>query len=297
MVPVTGSNSVAEFLQAIADVIWPLVVLAAILLLRDDLRQLLRRLRRGRFFGQEFELEESLDRLEKRTDEAEAEVPPEPIRIRGEPVAARKDELTDQVFSAAQADPRLGLMLLASEMEGEMRRLLASLGALEGRQFGPFLGEWMKLARRAGLPESTASVVSEFWRIRNNIVHGRAVPDEVVLRAIDLGLGIMRIIRSIPHETYTVAHVGIPLYEDPGGTSPRNDVRGLILETTTEDGRTTRRVFPTTRQDLQPGQRVAWEWNMERTWGETWYRDPDSGQLAYAWTSSAEFVGRPLDEV
>jgi hypothetical protein len=30
--------------------------------------------------------------------------------------------------------------------------------------------------------------------------------------------------------------------------------------------------------------------------GPTWYRDPDTGELALAWDGSLEFVGRNLDD-
>lgn len=56
------------------------------------------------------------------------------------------------------------------------------------------------------------------------------------------------------------------------------------------------RIFPTTRDHFKKGKRVAWEWSDHRSWGESWYRDPDSNEIKYAWTGSLEFVGRHLED-
>jgi len=49
----------AEMIHALADFAWPAVALVVAWMFQDDLRQALRRLRRGRFFGQEVELDQS----------------------------------------------------------------------------------------------------------------------------------------------------------------------------------------------------------------------------------------------
>lgn len=53
--------------------------------------------------------------------------------------------------------------------------------------------------------------------------------------------------------------------------------------------------YPTTRQ-YGPGSRVTWAWNMDITFGEAWYRDPEDQQVKYAWTSSGEFIGEVIPE-
>jgi hypothetical protein len=42
---------------------------------------------------------------------------------------------------------------------------------------------------------------------------------------------------------------------------------------------------------------VTWSWDMSNVWPESWYRDPETDTIEYAWTGSAEFAGRPLDEL
>jgi hypothetical protein len=118
-----------------------------------------------------------------------------------------------------------------------------------------------------------------------------------VLRALDSGLTILRALRAIPHEVHVVYHPGVELFADAELTQQLPNVRGVILESTSPDGATTHlRIFPTTSRHFQKGKRVAWEWHDATTWGPAWYREPDTGETKQAWHSSAEFIGRHLDE-
>jgi hypothetical protein len=120
-----------------------------------------------------------------------------------------------------------------------------------------------------------------------------------ILSVIDTGLSLLRTIRSIPHKINFVSNPGIRLFEDSDGQRPRNDVNGLILDTQSPGGMEKRkRIFPTTRIDYyQVGKRVSWEWNLEKHWGETWYKDLDTKEFRLAWSKSIEFVGRHFDEL
>jgi len=42
---------------------------------------------------------------------------------------------------------------------------------------------------------------------------------------------------------------------------------------------------------------VSWEWNMNNVWEAAWYRDPDTNEVKPAWSSSAEFIGRDLNNL
>ena len=77
----------AALLEAIAALVtplfWPAVVVAVLYLFKDEIRELLGRLRRGVILGQEIELEESLSQLKQTADEAASEVaalPPGELR-------------------------------------------------------------------------------------------------------------------------------------------------------------------------------------------------------------------------
>jgi hypothetical protein len=130
------------------------------------------------------------------------------------------------------------------------------------------------------------------------IVHGHPeISDQEVLRALDVGLTLLNVVRALPYERHVVIDANLPVFGDAGGGNRRDDVTAVLLGTdSAENGRRYSRAFPTTRTNFVPGQEVAWEWDMRNVWGESWYRDRD-GNLKYGWRASAEFVGRPLDEL
>jgi hypothetical protein len=119
-----------------------------------------------------------------------------------------------------------------------------------------------------------------------------------ILRAIDSGLVILKAIKALPQERHTVHQNNVDLYSDPECQELREDCKGVILESLSAGGAITAyRIFPTTRDQYEKGMRVSWTWNGSRQWGDTWYRDPESHEIRYAWSSSVEFVGRDLDRL
>jgi hypothetical protein len=129
-------------------------------------------------------------------------------------------------------------------------------------------------------------------------VHGRQASEDEIVSAIDSGLTLLRAIKLIPAEVNVVYRTGLPLYADDQCTQVITDVKGILLETTSSGGlKKVFRIFPTTRAHFKVGERVAWEWNLGRTWREAWYRHPDTNEVQYAWRESAEFVGRNLSDI
>jgi hypothetical protein len=151
------------------------------------------------------------------------------------------------------------------------------------------------MMRRLSLPPSLSRAVGQFYEVRNRIVHGHDVTADDALRALDSGLKILSTIRSLPHEVHVVRFPAVEVYADAAGTE-RREIDGLVLDTRTPGGETRRDVFPT-RRSYQEGQAVTWEWDLSSTWPESWYRDPNTREVVYAWSSAAEFAGRPLDEI
>jgi hypothetical protein len=89
---------------------------------------------------------------------------------------------------------------------------------------------------------------------------------------------------------YEVIDVELPLFTDSAGGSTRSEYVGVLLRLY-ESGKVYNRVSPTTRGRYKKGQFVrAAPWDMTVAVGETWYRDSISGEIRYAWTSSALFV-------
>jgi hypothetical protein len=288
----------AGLLKAIAALLWPIFAFTALFVFKPELRAVLARLKKGKLLGQEIELEDSLNRLDRSASAAVAEasagaapqLPPPPGEV------ARLEEVTDRVLSEATQSPKAALLLLASEIERGVRLILESSGwAPPGRPI-PIGQAFAILAQRAQLPNSLLVALRDFSDVRNRAVHGHEASDDDVIRAIDSGLRILQALQTLPHAIHTVYHPGAPLYEDPDGRVERQGLRALVLDNEAKPGRgrVTRSVHPTSRTDYKKGQRVSWEWNMSRVISESWYRDPDAGDIKYAWTSSAEFSGRPI---
>jgi len=291
-----------ELLQGIASLLWPLTVVAAFVIFRKELGSLIDRIRRAKGAGLEIELDRKLDDLLE--DVAELEVV-SPTRTEGSEdvpaeeakVASETEEVVRMILQTAATSPKAGLMLLSSELETAMRRVLAEVGhypakPISIRQMGS------ELRRVAGLPDHLLDAIDDFTEVRNRIVHGQPdVLERDTLRAVDIGLSLLRAIRALPYERHVVVASGLEVFSDPDGKLPLDGVTAVVLAAQDHQGNTLRQEpFPTTRRHFKPGMHVAWEWDGSHTWGECWYLDP-SGGIEYAWTSSAEFVGRDVDEL
>ena len=292
----------AEFLRAISALLWPTLGFVALFVLKAELKDLLNRVRKGKVLGQEIELSESLEKLsasaEKTASEVAALPPAPPAALPAADSLTADSALEREVLGELGRSPKAALMLLASGMEREVRQLLASMGRLDPRRPLSFPQAIQVLDESGGLLRHVAGSVDQFWSVRNRLVHGRSASDEDIIRAIDSGLVILRTIKGIPHEQNVVHHPGVEVFSDREGKTLRAGVRAIVLETTSPGGaKTTRRVYPTTRTHFEKGMRVAWDWSFDLGWGESWYRDPHSGLIEYGWTSSAEFIGRDLNDI
>jgi hypothetical protein len=320
----------ADLLHAIAALAWPLLVLTLFIVYKPEVRRLLARLRRGKVLGQDFEF--ALDRLEATLDDAEllsgdevaALPPPQPAPAGPPTVTPPADEaidfeyeelpnggeepsgqrrssfaplarLTDPepaILDEAAVSPKLALIKLSGELERACRRLLAALSEPPEAWQGQTLP---RLASRLPVQAGIRNAIRQFYDVRNKIVHGSddEVDDHAALRALDSGLKILRTLRKLPVRAHVVRHPAVDVFADARGIA-RRATDAVVIENVA--GEPSMQVFPT-RRDYVEGQTVAWEWDFTTIWDESWYRDPDSGEIKYAWTSSAEFAGRPIEEV
>jgi hypothetical protein len=114
--------------------------------------------------------------------------------------------------------------------------------------------------------------------------------------AIDAGLRLLRVLEAIPNYAYEV-RATVPIYIDDAATQEHFEGRGVVRwEFDAQGNQRAYRIYPT-RNTYEPGQRVGWQWSFDRTWGETFWRDPwDDNRVKLAWSQSAEFVGQPLTQ-
>jgi len=209
------------------------------------------------------------------------------------------------ILEEAAASPVVAIMRLTLEIDRELRKLLAVTGNLA--QYHGELPEAIGLLERANgieLPRELKDTLTQFWSLRNHVVHSQ-VSEHLALRALDYGLRILRMVKSIPRYSYVVVRSDIAVYANPACKPPaREDVRGVMLETFSPEGKSMgRQIFPTTKI-YSPGENVSWEWNRqnEKGWGASWYQEPDPNDqgkrtVESAWGESLEFTGRNLDDV
>jgi len=202
--PAITWGELTELIKAVASLAWPIIVLILVLAFKGKLGDLLskRKLKRGKIFGQEFELEEELNRLEQATTPyatpyatMSASVSPEAAQADGQTEVQRQtNDVTSRILAEAGTSPRAALMALAAQLEAELRRLLQEAHApvrptTTWRDSVAFL-------RQREFPEELLESMIRFRDIRNKIVHGYDASNEDVLRAIDVGLRILNAIRA-----------------------------------------------------------------------------------------------------
>ena len=300
-------GDLSNLIKAIASLLWPLLALYFLWLFKSQIGDAIGRLKKGKLLGQEVELNDALETLQQSASQFSDEVaalpnPKEPKSANdseNERGDTENENIIRSVIHEAARSPKAALLILAAEIEKEARQTLASIGKLEGRTHIPISQAIQALDSHYGLPRHMSSSLKLFWDTRNKIIHGRETEEGNVLSAIDSGVTILRSLQALPREVNIVYKPGVPIYSDPECQVKITDATGIILETRSVSGaRTSYRIFPTTRTHFEVGKRVAWEWDMDNTWRDAWYRDSlDSGAIKPAWNSSAEFIGRHLDDL
>jgi hypothetical protein len=294
-------ENINELIIALSKLLWPILTIVIVFLFRSDITKLLTRVRKGKLFGQEIELDPQVLNFQKKVLEAEQELPDiSPDKEIYTQKAEKMDSDISEVLKASEINPEIGILRLSSLLEKEIRLIASSLGDLDGDKRISPIRQFQVLINRKRLPKHTSESLQIFWELRNHIVHGHGQHDKrEILSILDIGLNLLKTIRSIPHEINVVYHPGVDLFEDPECNVKREGVKGIILETTSHDGnKIFKRIFPTTRwQYYKQGKRVSWEWNLSTVWNKTWYVDPDTQEKRPAWSSAGEFIGRHVDEI
>jgi hypothetical protein len=192
-------------------------------------------------------------------------------------------------------DLAVAVLGMGRDLELAARRALAVRGLL-GRA-GVSLAQSVSALQQYGLPPNVPEAVKLFTYVRNRLAHGRTATDHHLHEALSSATTILDAITALPTEINVVYHPGVVVFTNPNCTNRIRDARGVILQTTSPNGVKTFRIFPTTHSHFKKGEQVAWEWNMARIWPAAWFPDPDTGQIKEAWGSSAEFIGRHLDDI
>lgn len=289
----TTFELINELIIAISKILWPIIVLVIVIMFKKEIASLLKRLRKGKLFGQELELDNEIKEFKKATNKASESI--------AEDKSAKKDSSiktnsSDEILNQSTDDPTLGIVILSREIEKELRHIAASSGILKDVQNKSVAYTFQVLVERKQLADSILKSVKIFWDLRNKIVHGLDIEDEKqIIRVLDIGTNLLDTLKDIPREKYLVYKKDVDLFSDPKCENKRTDVKGVILETiSTEGTHTSYNLRPTTKNYYQEKDSVAWEWSFDNQWDKTFYKDPDTEKIIKAFNSSAEFVGRPI---
>ena len=246
-------------------------------------------------------IRDGVDKLQKMIEVGASDSPEISRPATNDPTVALvppNEEPISRVLDEVPKSPKGALLILGAELERELRQLLWSSGWIQGVGKATITRSVEHLVELGVLPKHLGGSVKAFLDVRNRMLHGYGVTEDEILRAVDLGLTILRAVLAIPNAQNRVYHPGVEVYEDPECRRARAGVRGIIIETTSPGSSfATYHVYPTRLATFKKGQRVSWEWNMSMVVGESWYRDVETDAVKLAWSQSAEFVGRNLDGV
>jgi hypothetical protein len=287
----TTFELINELIVAISKILWPIIVLVIVILFKKEIASLLRRLKKGKFLGQELELDNEIKEFKKATDKASKSIT--------EDLQTTKDkdpQKSDEILKISIADPTIGIVVLSKEIEKELLKITASIGLLKELQNKSVAYTFQVLVERKQLADSILKSVKIFWDLRNKIVHGKEIEDEKqIIRVLDIGINLLNTLKNVPRAKYIVYKKDIEVFSDPKCETKRTDVKGVIFETiSSESIHTSYNLRATTKNFYQEGDMVAWEWSFDNQWDRTFYKDPDTGKIVKAFDSSAEFVGRPI---
>jgi hypothetical protein len=153
------------------------------------------------------------------------------------------------IADLAAKDKQAALLRLSVELEKELFVLHGELGLRNETKgllsFRQLVGH---LRRHGAINAETEIGLLEFQRVRNQIAHAATVyPASILTSAIDSGIRLLRVIRGVPREKYTVVDPAVVLYSDEHCLNQITDQVGVMLETTRVDGTKHRQVYPAGR--------------------------------------------------
>jgi hypothetical protein len=207
---VTTAKELSDVISAFAALLWPAGILAMVGWFKPEIQAILSRVKKGKFLGLEFELDE----LQAKTDVAETTGPmnfvisgagsstgtgsvsADGARIDATESAdiANAEAQIEEVLREASRSPRMGLMLLSAKMDRAARELASDFGVGAARTSLSLRMLTRQLLEAEQLTREDAAALDLFSQVRNRIVHGHDADDDEIARAIDSGTRLLRIL-------------------------------------------------------------------------------------------------------
>jgi hypothetical protein len=201
--------------------------------------------------------------------------------------------LEPELAELAERTPGLAVVELGRRIERALKRIAATGGVLPEVRISSLANLTLALAR-LGANDSLVEAINRFRRVRNAAAHDEELSPGAVNSAIESGLRILDALHMFPIAEHIVKHANVPIYADEKRTKRVEGASAVVLRDSLAGDL---HAYPTAQSYFQSGMSVSWEWNIRRTFRESWYRDPDTDEVRYGWTSAAEFIGRRLDKI
>jgi len=95
----------------------------------------------------------------------------------------------------------------------------------------------------------------------------------------------------------TVCWVNVPLYSDPDCQQRIPDMTGVILDNRQHPGNVFAgySIHPTSSNLFKEGGQVIIVYSINSACDESWYRNPETNEITYAWTQHREVIGRMVE--
>ncbi|MEE2839405.1 MAG: hypothetical protein VYC91_02650 [Acidobacteriota bacterium] len=101
---------------------------------------------------------------------------------------------------------------------------------------------------------------------------------------------------EMPVVPYRVLYADIPFYSDSECTQEVVAARIAILDALDPDDELKELDVVPSLNRYEPGQLVRWTLDNKNLWEESWYKNPETGQIERAWTLHVEFIGQVLSQ-
>ena len=189
-----SASQFAEVLNALASLAWPAFAFTTLILLKTEIRGFIARIKKGRAFGAEIDLDNSLDELKVSVDLAKSEIPQDAVALNYD---SEKQSFADRVLNEAGTSPLAAFMRLSSELERISNILVEKYDPAESKRKYT-LQEAFKRMPVEFVSREVWHSLQMFSKIRIRIVHENySVTNAEILRAIDIGLSLLSVIEIV----------------------------------------------------------------------------------------------------
>ncbi|MEV6411580.1 hypothetical protein [Kribbella sp. NPDC051718] len=263
------TNTAVQLVQAL---VWPALILVALVVYRKPLRAFAKRLTHVRVGGQEF-----IANTVRSSD----------ILLRSLPLTASHPEAVPKDFETeimqlASTDPRAALIRLRKETDRRVR--LISLVGNWLNDYESRTERWLQMNWLAGQlswePDVRASVMVHAIIEDAALKEPDGISEQLLLGLVDQSLTVLGLVRSHKFERHIVIASDLEIFSDQSLTQIVPDRRAVLLNSISIEGIENTRALLTSRpRYYKSGMQVGWEWRADPPFEECqgFVADPSGG--------------------